>query len=124
MRFLGIWIILAIICLLILGVSLANDLKKYQQLCYETIDFKGISIIKQQFGLSLAFNGDEVGALKLYQAIKEAVGIKSANYFLKSIYKNVQVEYILTTSQMLVNTLLTIKLQQIVITILKLNHSS
>lgn len=66
---------------------LANDLIKYQQLCYETIDFKGISIIKQQFGLSLAFNGDEVGALKLYQAIKESVGIKSANYFLKDIYK-------------------------------------
>lgn len=31
MRFLGIWIILAIICLLILGVSLANDLKKIKK---------------------------------------------------------------------------------------------
>ena len=41
----------------------------------------------QQFGISLAYSGDEVGAIKLYNSIKESIGIKSANYFLKEIFK-------------------------------------
>lgn len=68
-------------------VLLANDLIKYQHLCFETIDYKGIAIVKKQFGISLAFSGDEIGALNLYNSIKESIGFKSANCFLKEIYK-------------------------------------
>ena len=66
---------------------LANDLIKFQQLCFETIDYKGMSIITQQFAISLAYKGDEIGALRLYNSVKESLGVKSSNYFLKLIYK-------------------------------------
>ena len=66
---------------------LSKDLKKFQELCFETIDFKGILIIKEQFGIALAYSGDESGALQLYDSIKESIGVKSANMFLKEIYR-------------------------------------
>ncbi len=68
-------------------VVLANDLKKYQQLCYETIDFKGMIIIKEQFGIALAYSGDEKAALRLYDSIKDSIGQKGANIVLKEIYR-------------------------------------
>lgn len=68
-------------------VILCNDLVKLQECCYNTIDFKGMIIIKEQLGISLAYSGNEIDALELYKSIKTSIGIKSANILLKEIYK-------------------------------------
>ena len=68
-------------------VILESDLVKLEEYCRQTIDFKAMVIIQEQLGMALAYDGNEMEALKLYDNIKTAIGVKGSNILLKNIYK-------------------------------------
>jgi transcriptional regulator with XRE-family HTH domain len=69
-------------------LPLVNVLISYQDLCYKTVDFKGIIDSKKLFCLSLALNGDESGAIEQYGTIVRSFDNNDeSEEFLKELYK-------------------------------------
>lgn len=74
---------------LIMGnyVNLQYDLKKLLDCCNETVDYKGMMIVKEQIGISLAYNKDEQAALEIFDNIKMSLGSVASNLYLIEVYK-------------------------------------